>query len=198
MNQLQKVFNYQERPVRTFSKDGEPWFVAKDACDILELDNVGQALSRLDGDEKDTIILNDGTPGNPNMVVVNEPGLYSLILSSRKPEARAFKRWITHEVIPAIRKTGHYAMVPQTLPEALRAYADEVEKRLEAESRIALMAPKAAFFDAVADSKDAIQIGEAAKVLGISGMGRNKLFQTLREKGVLMYNNQPYQQYVDR
>ncbi|MDQ7789591.1 MAG: phage antirepressor KilAC domain-containing protein [Clostridia bacterium] len=197
MNQLQRIFNYQGNRVRTTIKDGQPWFIARDVCNILELDNVGQALTRLDDDEKGTIILNDGTPGNPNMAIVNEPGLYSLILASRKPEARVFKRWVTHEVLPSIRQTGMYAIVPKTLPEALRAYADEVERRELAEAEVAKLKPKAEFFDAVADSKDAIPIGDAAKVLNC-GIGRNRLFAFLREKGVLMTNNVPYQDYIDR
>lgn len=116
MSKLQRVFNYQERQVRTITKDRDPWFVAKDVCDILDLGNVGQAISRLDDDEKNNITLNDGTPGNPNMAIVNEPGLYSLILTSRKPEAKAFKRWVTHEVLPAIRKTGSYSAKRNSFP----------------------------------------------------------------------------------
>lgn len=77
-------------------------------CDILEINNSRQAITRLDEDEKNTVIINDGTSGNPNKTIINEPGLYTLILTSRKPEAKEFKRWITHEVIPSIRKTGKY------------------------------------------------------------------------------------------
>lgn len=88
-------------------------------------------------------------------------------------------------------------LIPKTLPEALRAYADEVERRELAEAQVSLMAPKAEFFDAVTDSKDAIAIGEAAKVLNM-GIGRNKLFQILRGKKILMRNNVPYQEFIDR
>ncbi|ALP36356.1 hypothetical protein ASL14_09410 [Paenibacillus sp. IHB B 3084] len=108
MEQLTKVFNYGEREVRTVVIEGEPWFVAKDICDSLGITNQGNAVARLDEDEKQTIRLTDTLSRNPNTVIVNESGLYSLILGSRKPEARAFKRWITHEVIPTIRKTGGY------------------------------------------------------------------------------------------
>ena len=80
------------------------WWVAKDVCDVLELSNSRTSLAPLDDDEKDTVHIMDGTPGNPNTTVVSEPGLYSLILRSRKPEARAFKRWVTHEVLPTIRR----------------------------------------------------------------------------------------------
>lgn len=89
-------------------EDGNPWWVAKEVCNLLGLGNVGQAVTSLDDDEKNTIIINDGIPGNPNRLIINEPGLYSLILRSRNSEAKQFKRWITHEVLPSIRKTGVY------------------------------------------------------------------------------------------
>lgn len=198
MNELQKVFNYNEKQVRTIIKDGEPWFVAKDVCIVLELGDTHKAVDRLDDDERNLIPVTDSLGRQQETYIVNEPGLYSLILGSRKPEAKLFKRWITHEVIPSIRKTGQYALIPKTLPEVLRAYADEVERRELAEKKIALLTPKAAFFDAVADSKDAIQISDAAKVLNIPGIGRNKLFQILRQKKVLMKDNVPYQEHIDR
>jgi prophage antirepressor-like protein len=122
MNNLQ-IFNYQgKQEIRTIEKSGEVWFITKDACDVLELNNVGQALTRLDEDEKNTIILNDGNRGNPNLSIINEPGLYSLILTSRKPEAKTFKRWITHEVIPSIRKTGSYSVNPSSVDEIKALY----------------------------------------------------------------------------
>ncbi|MBS6940738.1 MAG: Bro-N domain-containing protein [Slackia piriformis] len=105
---MQIFENAQFGVIRAAEIDGEPWFVAKDVCDALEIGNASQALSRLDDDEKNTLILNDGIPGNPNKAVVNEPGLYSLIMSSRKHEAKAFKRWVTHEVLPAIHRDGAY------------------------------------------------------------------------------------------
>ncbi|OMF17194.1 hypothetical protein BK131_04305 [Paenibacillus amylolyticus] len=97
-------FKYNNEEVRTVTINGDAWFVAKDVCDVLDIANVTQAISRLDDDER--TMLNIGRQGETN--VVNEPGLYSLILGSRKPEAKQFKRWITHEVIPSIRKTGSY------------------------------------------------------------------------------------------
>lgn len=100
--------------VRTVMVDNVPWFVAKDVCECLEIGNPSQAITRLDEDERNTLILNEGI-GNPEKAVVNEYGLYNLILGSRKPEAKAFKRWITHEVLPAIRKTGSY-FVPKISP----------------------------------------------------------------------------------
>ena len=101
--------------VRVVEQDGEPWFVAKDVCNCLELSNSRKALSRLDDDEKG-VTLSDTLGGKQEMATVNEYGLYSLVLSSRKPEAKEFKRWITHEVIPSIRKYGSFNMaIPRTL-----------------------------------------------------------------------------------
>ena len=88
--------------------DDIPWFVAVDVCDALDIGNSRQAVTRLDEDEKNTVIINDGTSGNPMKTIINESGLYALILTSRKEEAKQFKRWITHEVIPSIRKHGLY------------------------------------------------------------------------------------------
>ncbi|GIN67545.1 hypothetical protein J41TS2_29660 [Bacillus sonorensis] len=121
MNQFEKVFNYKGNNVRTLTDDGEIWFVAKDVCDILEISNSRQALSRLDDDEKADVILNDGRQ-NRNFSIVNEPGLYTLILSSRKPEAKQFKRWITHEVLPSIRMNGIYVANDATREQKLFNY----------------------------------------------------------------------------
>ncbi|MDD3158845.1 BRO family protein [Anaeromusa sp.] len=109
MKQLQKVFNYQGQQVRTVNVNGEPWFVAKDVCGVLEMADVSMTLQRLDNDEKATSSI--CTPGGcQETSIINEPGLYSLILGSRKPEAKPFKRWVTHEVLPNLRKSGSYTM----------------------------------------------------------------------------------------
>lgn len=121
MNDLQVFENPDFGQVRTVTKDGEPWFVAADVCRALEVDPT--ATRRLDDDEKNTLRLTQGTSGNPNVTIVNEPGLYSLVLGSRKPEAKNFKRWITHEVIPSIRKTGSYSIQEPETPAQLRAKA---------------------------------------------------------------------------
>ena len=115
-------FDYQNHEVRSLLIEGEPWFVAKDVCEILDLGNPSQAISRLDEDERNTIISNEGI-GNPEKSVISESGLYSLTLGSKKPEAKPFKRWITHEVIPAIRKTGTYSTQPMTQIQMLAAQA---------------------------------------------------------------------------
>ena len=110
---LQIFTNEEFGKVRVVMIDGEPWFVAADVCRILEIGNPSQALTRLDDDEKNTLILNEGNRGNPNVNVVNEPGLYRLIFASRKPEAKKFQRWIYHEVLPSIRKSGSYSLNAQ-------------------------------------------------------------------------------------
>lgn len=107
MNEIRTYESNQFGSLRVVNgEDGEPWFVAKDVCEALGLNNVGQATNGLDADEKGSITINDGTPGNPNKATISEAGLYSLILRSRKPEAKAFKRWVTHEVLPSIRRDG--------------------------------------------------------------------------------------------
>lgn len=109
MSELKAFNNEQFGEIRTIDRDGQPWFVAADVCRALEIANSRDAVSRLDDDEKG-VVSTDTLGGMQEMSIVNEPGLYALVLGSRKPEARAFKRWITHEVIPAIRSTGGYSM----------------------------------------------------------------------------------------
>lgn len=108
MKKLQIFKNEQFGEIRVIMKENEPWFVANDACRILAIANPRDALNRLDNDERD-VVLTDTLGGKQELNVVNEPGLYTLVLGSRKPEAKNFKRWLTHEVIPSIRKTGTYS-----------------------------------------------------------------------------------------
>lgn len=193
MNNLTIFQNEEFGEVRTIQVNNEPWFVAADVCKALELSNSSMAMERLDDDEKSKFNL--GLSGGETNCV-NEYGLYNLVLGSRKKEAKDFKRWITHEVIPQIRKTGGYHL-PQTYAEALRAYADKVEQNEKLAAENAKLLPKAEFFDAVTDSKSAISIGEVAKVLDV-GIGQNKLFAFLRDKKILDRQNIPYQEYIDR
>lgn len=188
MNELQIFNNAIFGDVRIILQNDEPWFVAKDVCECLEISNSRQALSRLDTDEKADVILNDGSQ-NRKMNIVNEYGLYNVVLSSRKPEAKEFKRWITHEVLPAIRKTGSYSMaIPQTLPEALRAYADEVEQHNRTKALVEAQRPKVLFADAVSTSNTDILVGDLAKLLSQNGyaVGQNRLFEQLRNEGFLI------------
>ena len=114
MTNALQVFRYKDKQVRTVEHDGEVWFVAKDVCDILELENVSKAVSALDDDEKMTLTNSEGHSGQrggaQSYNVINEPGLYKLAFKSRKPEAKNFTRWVTHDVLPTIRKTGSYTI----------------------------------------------------------------------------------------
>lgn len=182
---LQVFNNAMFGDVRIILQNNEPWFVAKDVCDCLEIKNTTDALKRLDDDERARFNL--GRQGETN--IVNEYGLYSLVLSSRKPEAKEFKRWITHEVLPALRKTGSYSMnIPQTLPEALRAYADEVEEHNKTKALVEAQRPKVLFADAVSTSNTDIVVGDLAKLLSQNGyaVGQNRLFEQLRNDGFLI------------
>lgn len=192
MNELQVFNNAMFGNVRIILQDNEPWFVAKDVCDCLEINNSRQALSRLDSDEKNSVILNDGTQGNPEKSVVNEYGLYSLVLSSRKPEAKEFKRWITHEVLPSLRKYGTYSMnIPRTLPDALKAYANEIEahnqtKMLLDEQKVLIAAqeqqisefkPIRDYVDEILSSTSALTITQIAADYDITARALNKILE---------------------
>lgn len=180
MNELQIFENEEFGSVRTIMVNDEPWFVATDICKALELSNTTVAIGRLDDDERSKFNL--GRQGETNCV--NEYGLYSLVLSSRKQSANKFKRWITHEVIPEIRKTGGYQM-PQTYAEALRALADKAEEaeRLQIENE--RMKPKEVFADAVTASDNAILVREFAKMMRQNGIdiGEKRLYKWLRANG---------------
>lgn len=180
--------------IRAVSENGEPWFVAKDVCDVLGLDHT--ALRKLDADEKGR----DSIPtlgGTQQMTMVSEPGFYRLVMKSRKPEAKAFQRWVTHEVLPAIRRDGGYmAAKPDETPEEIMAralrIADETmrrqKERIESlSSANAEMRPKALFADAVAASDGTCLVGELAKMIAQNGVdiGQNRLFAWMREKGYL-------------
>lgn len=201
-----QVFNNEEfGEVRTVMVSDEPWFVAADVCKALELSNPTVAVSRLDEDERAKFNLGRQGEG----IIVNEAGLYSLILGSRKPEAKAFKRWITHVVIPAIRKTGGYIQGEESMSDddliarALVMAQKKIELReqqlKEKDAQLELQKPKVDFADHVTDSDNAIDMGTFAKYAQKQGitMGRNTLFKWLRDRGVLMDNNVPYQRYLN-
>lgn len=187
MNELQIFSSPEFGEVRTVVIGGEPWFVAADVCRALAIGNPSMALDRLDDDERTLISIEGASNGKP-VNGVNEPGLYSLVLGSRKPEAKAFKRWITHEVIPAIRKTGGYH-IPQSPEEQMAQGLLAAQKLLaEKDKRIEEMRPKEIFADAVSVSKTDILIGDLAKLIKQNGhdIGQKRLFSWLREKGYLI------------
>ena len=189
-------FEYESTNLRALAINGDPWFMAKDACVILGLGNVGQAILNLDDDEKG-VTITDTLGGPQKTSIISESGLYSLILRSRKPEARKFKRWITHEVIPSIRKRGMYATPqateamladPDVMIAALTELKSERAKRAELEAARELDAPKVLFADSVAASHTSILVGDLAKILKGNGLdiGANRLFEKLRTDGYLI------------
>lgn len=188
MNELQIFRNETFGEVRTLEVNGEPWLVAADVCKALEISNPTDALKRLDDDEKARFNL--GLPGGSTNCV-NEPGLYSLVLGSRKPEARLFKRWIAHDVIPSIRKTGGYNL-PMDYPSALRALADAEEKRLalaaenEAQRQvIADFEPVRQYVDQILSSQGTLTTTQIAADYDLSARALN---QILHEEG--LHHNQ--------
>lgn len=195
MNELQ-IFNNEEfGEVRTIVIDNEPWFVGKDVTEILGYVNASKALAdHVDDDDK----LNNeslSSLGQRGGWLINESGLYSLILSSRLPEAKKFRRWVTSEVLPTIRRTGGYNL-PHTLSEALQLAADQAKEieRLEAENK--MLEPKGIFYDTVTQSDATTSIADVAKILDM-GVGRNKLFSILKDRKILQPDNKPYQKYID-
>lgn len=170
-------------------ESGEPWFVAKDVCHALALGRQQDSTRYLDDDEKGECLV-DTTSGQQKMVTVTEAGLYSLILRSRKPEAKAFKRWVTHEVLPAIRKDGGYmvARKDETPEETMARAVLIAQATIDRQSKqIEEMKPKAVFADAVSVSSSTILVGDLAKILKQNGydIGGNRLFSLLREQGYL-------------
>jgi prophage antirepressor-like protein len=124
------VFNYNKDKVRTITKDGEPWFVLKDVCGVLELSNARMIADRLDEDDVSLTYITDNMGRQQQTNIINESGLYNVILRSDKPEAKKFKKWITSEVLPSIRKTGSYIKTPKTYIQALEALI-ETEREKE-------------------------------------------------------------------
>lgn len=196
MNDIQIFNNETFGEIRTLSINGEPWFVAQDIAGALGYGNSRDAVFKhVDADDKG-VAKCDTLGGAQDMTVINESGMYSLILGSKLTNAKKFKHWVTSEVLPSIRKTGGYNL-PQTYPEALRALADQAEKMEQLRLENTEMKPKAEFFDAVAGSKQAISLGDVAKILAYPKIGRNKLFEILRDRDILQNNNIPYQKYID-
>lgn len=208
MNEIMP-FVYGSSEVRTITIDNETWFVAKDVCFALNIDP--SQTRRLDEDEKGLHSIQT-LGGIQNIQVVNEPGLYSLMSGSRKPEAKKFKRWINHEVIPSIRKHGGYLtpnkleevlLNPDTLIQLANNLKDERAKREQLELQAEKDKPKVIFAEALETSSNTILIGELAKLLKQNGIdvGQNRLFQLLREQGYLgskgEYRNIPTQRSMD-
>lgn len=192
MNEVQ-LFNFENHEVRSLLINSEPWFIGKDVADILGYSNVNDALKKhVDKEDKckrDEIAIRDTIGRNQKPVLINESGLYSLVLSSKLPSAKKFKRWVTSEVLPALRKTGQYQVKELSGQELMAKALIEAQSVLAAKDKqIEEMKPKALFADAVATSHTSILVGKLAKILKQNGidMGQKRLFAWLREKGYLI------------
>lgn len=208
MNELQ-LFQFEDNQIRTVSSNGIIWFSAPDVTNALKLTNTTVALKSLDGDEVTKFNLG-GLSGETNFI--SEPGLYKLIGASRKPAAKRFNRWVTHEVLPSIRKHGAY-MTPETIEKAIynpdfiinlaTQLKDEQAKTAALTADNETMKPKALFADAVATSHTSILIGDLAKLIRQNGVdiGQNRLFAWLRDHGYLISKgdrrNMPTQRAMD-
>lgn len=194
MSDLQ-IFNFNNKQIRALTIEGEPYFVGKDVVDILGYRNGSRDINR-HVDEDDRMGYRIGTPsrGEQTMTVINESGLYSLILSSKLPKAKEFKHWVTSEVLPTIRKHGAYmtdqkaaAIVTDkgSLADLLQQAAEQLKRK---DIQIEQMKPKALFADAVSTSDTPILVGELAKILHQNGvsMGQNRMFRWLRDNGYLI------------
>lgn len=193
MNELKLFENPEFGSIRVIERNGEPWWVLSDVCKVLELSNPTVVASRLEDDERSKFDL--GRQGDAT--IINESGLYSVLLRSDKPKSKTFRRWITHEVIPSIRKHGAY-MTADTIKKAMQSpdfiiqlateLKSEQEKNRQLESKIEADKPKTIFADAVSVSHSSILIGDLAKLIRQNGyeIGQKRLFAWMRDNGYLM------------
>lgn len=189
MNEVQ-LFNFESHEVRSLLLNNEPWFVGKDVAEALGYRKARNAIAtHIDSEDKKDAPIQGTLGGVQEMTVINESGLYSLVLSSKLPSAKKFKRWVTSEVLPALRKTGQYQVKELSGQELMARALIEAQSVLAAKDKqIEEMKPKALFADAVATSHTSILVGELAKILKQNGidMGQKRLFAWLREKGYLI------------
>lgn len=205
MNELQVFNNEMFGNVRVLLQGDEPWFVAKDVADTLGYQNGSRDVNRhTDEEDRTKTMVFDGNQ-NKETILINESGLYSLVLSSKLPNAKQFRRWVTSEVLPSLRKYGSYNMnIPRTLPDALKAYANEIEEHNKTKALLEEQKPKVLFADAVNASHTSILVGDLAKLLRQNGLdiGQNRLFEKLRQEGYLIKQkgesyNMPTQRSMD-
>lgn len=205
MNEVQ-LFNFESHEVRSLLLNNEPWFVGKDVAEALGYSKARNAIAtHIDSEDKKDAPIQGTLGGVQEMTVINESGLYSLVLSSKLPSAKKFKRWVTSEVLPALRKTGQYQVKELSGSELMAKALIEAQSVLAAKDKqIEEMKPKVVFADAVATSHTSILVGELAKILKQNGieMGQKRLFAWLREKGYLIKRqgtdyNMPTQKAMD-
>lgn len=205
-----RLFQFEEQNVRTLVIDDEPYFVGKDVAEILGYVKPRNAISvHVDDEDKKDALIQGTLGGVQTMTMINESGLYSLILSSKLPTAKKFKRWVTSEVLPTIRKHGAY-MTEQKIEEALlnpdtlitlaKQLKAEKEQRLLAQKQVEEMTPKAVFHDAVANAENTMLVRDVAHFLRQNGVdiGGTRFFVWLRLNGFLTKNNQPTQLSLER
>lgn len=211
MDQMIKIFENEEfGKIRTVIKDGEPWFVGKDIAQILGYSDVNKAIAmHIDNEDKK---LNDKTSssfGQRGATLINESGLYSLVLSSKMPRAKEFRRWVTSEILPTIRKTGGYVANEDMFIENYLPFLDEPYQGLfrlqmmainKLNERIRHDQPLVEFANQVSNTDNLIDMNAMAKLAAEENIpiGRNRLFKWLRKKEILMSDNLPYQKYIDR
>lgn len=199
-------FQYGDTTVRTVVIDGQPWFVLADLCRVLDLTNPSMVAERIESDALSTAEVIDSLGRTQQARIVSESGMYEVIFLSRKPEARLFRRWVTAEVIPSIRKTGAYATQPaltedelihRALEVSARRVAELTEKAEQLEAKVAADAPKVEAYEQFMEADGTYLVGTVARMLGTS---QNKLFAALRERGVFIakgaMKNTPYQRYM--
>jgi prophage antirepressor-like protein len=194
-NEIQ-IFNFKNNKIRTQLIDNEPWFCAKDVCDTLGILNTSKALQRFSQGVTSSYTLTKG--GKQELKYINEQNLYKLVMRSDKPEAEPFIDWVSGEVLPSIRKTGSYDIqIPKTLPEALRAYALEVEEHEKAKKQIAQDKPKVEFVNKYVESEGLFSITVGFKQIGVR---QKDAFAYLRNNGYIYKSNGQdiaKQRYVD-
>jgi anti-repressor protein len=206
MNNL--TFNFNGNSITVVVKNGEPWFIGSEVCSILEVKNTGDAYSRLKDYEKSTVVITDGTSGNPNKAIISESGLYRLVLTSRKPQAEAFQDWVVQEVLPSIRKTGSYSInkpiseddymehlikefnLPRNYVEALKQLVVKEEERLVLKESLTKAEEVLDVYRAITSDKASISFKQVADALAIKNMGRNNLIKFLRSENFLVKSGQ--------
>ncbi len=207
-----KIFENEEfGKVRTVVKNGEPWWILKDICRVLEMkaNSAGEVAKRLDKDEYDSIGLTDSLGRKQKTYAVNESGLYSILVRSDKPKAKPFRKWITSEVIPTIRRTGGYVANEDMFIENYLPFLEEPYQNLfrlqmmaigKLNERIRHDEPLVEFANQVSNTDNLIDMNAMAKLAVEENIpiGRNRLFRWLRENEILMSDNLPYQKYIDR
>ena len=207
-----KIFENEEfGKVRTVIKDGEPWLVGKDVAEILEYSNTRDAISRhIDSEDKTTVVISDsGSSYKSKTTIINESGFYSLVLSSKMPKAKEFRRWVTSNVLPTIRRTGGYVANEDMFIENYLPFLEEPYQGLfrlqmmainQLNERIRHDQPLLEFANQVSNSENLIDMNAMAKLAIEENIpiGRNRLFRWLRENEILMSDNLPYQKYIDR